>query len=127
MLSNINELAQEVYRRNVEKGFYQEPKNIGEMIALLHSELSEALECDRKDRYANADNEIWARLDASPDKVSFADLFRETVKDTFEDEIADTFIRLLDVSGFLGIDIQRHIEYKMKYNETREFKHGKRY
>ena len=66
-------------------------------------------------------------LDASPDDASFADLFRETVKDTFEDEIADTFIRLLDISGFLEIDIERHIEYKMKYNKAREFKHGKRY
>lgn len=126
-LSNVNELAKEVYRRNVEKGFYQKEKNIGEMIALLHSELSEALECDRKDRYANADNETWDMLDASPDEMSFADLFRETVKDTFEDEIADTFIRLLDISGFLEIDLERHIKYKMKYNETREFKHGKRY
>jgi NTP pyrophosphatase (non-canonical NTP hydrolase) len=49
------------------------------------------------------------------------------VKDTFEDEIADTVIRLLDLSEGLGIDIEKHIRLKLEYNKTRPHKHGKKY
>ncbi|MEM6397496.1 MAG: hypothetical protein AAF741_14195 [Bacteroidota bacterium] len=126
-LANLNNVAREVQRRNVEKGFYEKEKNIGEMIALMHSELSEALEADRKNRYAKADNETWDMLDESPSEADFMDLFRETVKDTFEDELADAFIRILDMAGYLKIDLERHVEYKMRYNQGRQKYHGKRY
>lgn len=51
----INQLAQDVYKNAKEKGFYDDGKanNIGERIALIHSELSEALEADRKNKHAN--------------------------------------------------------------------------
>ena len=52
-------------------------------------------------------------------------LFQKHVKDTFEDEIADTFIRLLDLVCALEIDIDLHIELKRRFNSLREFKHGK--
>ena len=45
----MNELAQEIHHRNKAKGFFDDEKNIGEMLALIHSEVSEALECHRKD------------------------------------------------------------------------------
>ena len=43
----MNKLSQTIYDNNVKKGFYDREKNIGEMLALIHSEVSEALECDR--------------------------------------------------------------------------------
>lgn len=49
------------------------------------------------------------------------------VKDTFEDELADATIRLLDLSTALGIDLEMHVLLKMQYNEGRGYKHGKRY
>lgn len=49
----INELCEKAYENSKAKGFYEQPKNVGEMIALMHSELSEALEADRKDRYSS--------------------------------------------------------------------------
>jgi len=45
-------------------------------------------------------------------------------KDTFEDELADVLIRTFDLCGALGVDIQRQVDWKMKYNKTREPKHG---
>ena len=54
-------------------------------------------------------------------------LFRSTIKDTFEDEIADAVIRLLDLSAGLNIDIEKHIEAKLKYNVSRPKLHGKAY
>jgi len=49
----INELSQQIHKNNVAKGFYEDEKNIGEMLCLIHSEVSEALESDRKTHYAN--------------------------------------------------------------------------
>ena len=47
--------------------------------------------------------------------------------DTFEDEIADAVIRLLDLAAGLGIDLEKHISSKVQYNETRPILHGKSY
>ena len=51
----INELAKQIYENAVSKGFYDDGKatNIGERLCLIHSEVSEALEADRKKRYTN--------------------------------------------------------------------------
>lgn len=43
----------------------------------------------------------------------------------FREEIADTFIRLLDLCGGLGIDIEEEIEKKSHKNKGRPYKHGK--
>jgi len=40
----------------------------------------------------------------------------------FPSEIADTIIRLLDLSGYQGIDIEKEISLKMEYNKTREYR-----
>ena len=42
-----------------------------------------------------------------------------------EEELADTFIRLLDYCGHKGYDIGAAIIKKMAYNEGRPFLHGK--
>ena len=70
------------------------------MLMLVVSELSEALEADRRGRYADI-----SRLDfilgenaVSTEEQHFKIKFEHHVKDTFEDEIADTFIRLFDFS-----------------------------
>lgn len=53
--------------------------------------------------------------------------FKENIKDTFEDELADTVIRILDLCGARGIDLEKHIYLKLKYKATRERMHGKNY
>jgi len=44
---------------------------------------------------------------------------------TPENVIADTLIRIFDTCAHYGIDLEQAIDLKMKYNEGREFKHGK--
>ena len=51
--------------------------------------------------------------------------FHQVIKDTFEDELADVFIRLLDLVGALDIDIDFHIREKIRHNASRPRKHGK--
>jgi NTP pyrophosphatase (non-canonical NTP hydrolase) len=57
----------------------------------------------------------------------FPAYFCENVKDSVEDELADAIIRLLDLSAYMGIDIDAHIQAKLAYNATRGTRHGKAY
>jgi NTP pyrophosphatase (non-canonical NTP hydrolase) len=121
---NLNEMAKTIHEANVKKGFYDIVPEIGTSLMLVTSELAEALEADRKSRIANM-NLFEAMI--NDDKHSFEGAFLSAIKDTFEDEIADAMIRLFDLSGYLGIDIEKHIDIKLKYNATRPNKHGKKY
>ena len=115
---NLNELAKQFHERAKEKGFWDEPRETGTLLMLIVSELSEALEADRKNKHADMGN-YYVDLGIG---LSEEHAFRGYIKDTFEDELADTFIRLLDLVGYMGIDIEKHIELKMKYNKTRPCK-----
>jgi NTP pyrophosphatase (non-canonical NTP hydrolase) len=69
--------------------------HLGTVLALVHSEVSEALEAVRRH-----------------DKVHFAE------------EMADVVIRVLDCAGGLDIDMDAEIRAKLDRNRTRGFKHG---
>ncbi len=85
------------------KGFWEQERNVGEMLMLVVSELGEAIEAHRTGNFAIGR------------------------KDTFEDEIADAVIRLFDLCGGLGIDLEKQMEWKMAFNKGRELRHGKAY
>jgi len=132
----MNRLARKIFKANKKKGFWTDnPKerNFGEVIALCHSELSEALEADRKGKKASLDT--FEFLNKEPQNMVsieeanelFKSTFQTYIKDTKEDELADTIIRVLDYCGAMKIDILRHIELKLRYNETRGHKHNKRF
>ncbi len=44
----------------------------------------------------------------------------------FPSEIADVVIRCFDLCGQCGIDLEKELRMKSDYNESREFKHGKK-
>ncbi|MFT5749789.1 MAG: NTP pyrophosphatase (non-canonical NTP hydrolase) [Ancylomarina sp.] len=113
--------AEKVHLDNKRKGFWDKEREIGTLLMLVTSELAEALEADRKGKYAGKI--------ASEDKEysEFPQWFEKNVKDTFEDEMADTVIRILDICGAMDIDLEWHINQKLKYNRTREHKHSKAY
>ena len=106
----IKELIKQAHENAVEKGFYPEgeEKNIGELLMLIVSELGEALEAHRNNRFSDIKkyDEFFNAKFYSKD-VKQKTLLREfesKIKDTFEDEIADVFIRLFDLCGYLGIE-----------------------
>lgn len=139
METNLNKLAESIHAANKAKGFWDEPRTNIECLALAAGECHEAIEADRKGRYFaetkedNGDllnskitNSLKISLENNSDEY-FALGFNHQVKDTMEDEIADAIIRLLDFCGARGIDIDWHIKNKLRYNATREHKHGKKY
>ena len=121
---NIKETIERVHNNAIEKGFWNDPREVGTLLMLCVSELAEALEADRKEKKASKKtvDEI-----IGSEGFHFDYTFETEIKDTFEDEIADTVIRIFDLCGGLGIDLEKHIELKMRYNKSREKLHGKKY
>lgn len=104
---------------------------ITQKIMLIVTELSEGVESDRKSRMADWDEyqQIIYELKRENYKSEFVfvNAFEGAIKDTFEDEIADAVIRIFDLCKKMGIDIIKHIKYKMEYNKTRDKLHNKEY
>jgi NTP pyrophosphatase (non-canonical NTP hydrolase) len=121
-LSGMNALALSIFEINKEKGFWDKERNIGEMLMLVTSELGEAMEAHRKGKFAN-----WENFEKDKTIAGENSAFQNHIKDSFEDEIADAIIRLLDMSAGLGINLEKQIEAKIYYNKTREKLHGKKY
>lgn len=104
-MSTLNSYAKQAHRIAIEKGWYDQPRNIPELLCLIHSEVSEALDCCR-------DGHMTQKRDASGKPHGFPT------------EIADVMIRLFDLCGYLDIDIDHVVDEKMRYNETRPRRHG---
>lgn len=129
-MSNFNEFSKDVFEANKLKGFDVSKNNIGQTLMLVVSELAEALEAHRKGRAANREFfDIDKELDSDfkPEYERFKAAFESNIKDSFEDEIADTAIRIFDLVGGLNIDLDWHISQKRRYNALRPHMHGKAY
>jgi NTP pyrophosphatase (non-canonical NTP hydrolase) len=122
MEKSINQLQFEIHDNAMKKGFWEEPVNVAEKLMLVVSEVSEMCEADRKNNRCKVLPQV-----AIPDDNDFKDYFEVNVKDTFEDEMADTMIRLLDMAHKFDVPLYDHIISKMRYNSLRPYKHGKKY
>lgn len=106
-MNTIELLQKSAYEQAVKSGWHEEERTVGDFIALMHSELSEALEAFRDGKNPK---EIWWNGNGKPEGVPV--------------ELADCVIRILDFCGHHGIDLEQAIELKMKFNATRPHRHG---
>ena len=97
-MGQIRELQKRAYDIATDKGWWDEGNeaSFGENIALMHSELSEALESYRED---GLNPHIGV-------------------------EFADVVIRIMDVCEYIGIDLETAIIQKMRQNADRPYRHG---
>ena len=140
-----NKLKEKAYANSVRHGFWENNPSDQHFLCLVISELMEAVEADRKGDSAGKDMKKLFEDDLASGE-DFKGLFESHLKDTVEDELADAAIRLLDLAGahnlnlnrfclqhvvtlseIMGFNLEWHIEQKMRYNESREVKHGKKY
>ena len=93
---------------------------ISRKIMLVVTELGESIETLRTNRKAD----LKAFEESEGDRIL---AFENYVKDSFGDELADAIIRLLDIAVYKGLNMDKHIAYKMEYNAERPYKHGKEF
>lgn len=104
----ISELQKSIHENAVAHGWWENgDRNFGEVIALCHSELSEALEEYRAGRKID---QMYYSMEDKPEGIPV--------------ELADCVIRILDFCGRHEIDLESVIQVKHEYNKTRPYKHG---
>jgi len=120
----FNSVSEIIYQNNEDKGFWKDGRhrNVPEAIALMHSELSEALEAYRKKNVRDAYGIIAFEPDHHVPQYS-----------NFAVELADTMIRIMDLyiglSVYNGVDLKlpEALLAKIQFNATREHLHGKQF
>ena len=118
----IQSLVEQSHSTALNKGWYgddgKQERNFGEVIALMHSELTEALEDYRNGHGLDElyylqgmeGTETERTLNAKPCGIPI--------------EFADVIIRIADTCGRHGIDLETALKIKMEYNESRPYRHG---
>jgi hypothetical protein len=115
----LTELGRRIHGIARAKGFYDRPHNLVEHLALMHSEISEALEELRAAPQPG--------LAITTQHVYFHDDPKGHEKpEGFVVELADALIRILDTLTYVGVDIDAIVQLKVDYNESRDFMHGGR-
>lgn len=109
----IAELVESSHRVSLQHGWYdlqtvdgkivEELVPIPEKLCLVHSEISEALEAFR-------DHGLLCVAEPKPEG--------------FVIELADAVIRIADLCGALGLDLEHAIRNKQAYNANRPYRHG---
>ena len=102
-------------------------RNVPEMIALIHSELSEALEFYRTNNEGHGLSAVFDAGHRDPSGKWLAVVDRKTgvsKPDGMAIELADAVIRIMDLAEYLKIDLAAAIATKHRYNENRPYRHG---
>lgn len=119
MLEPLNEMAIAVHENAIAKGWWDDERQFPEIAALIHSEVSEALE---EYRNGHKPTEVYASHGNA--KACSPPCAPGLKPEGIPIELADVIIRILDYCGKEGIDLDDAIRRKMNYNTNRPHRHG---
>ena len=126
----IKKFAQEVHENAQAHGWWDgEERTFGELIALTHSELSEALEEYRNghkpnETYYSCKPTTHSEEICSKSGITACIGCQARKMEGIPSELADVVIRVFDMSEHYGIDIESALAEKHAYNLKRPYKHG---
>lgn len=132
---NLNAWAKEIHENAVAHGWWEMERELPEILMLIVSELSEALEEARAGRPM-----VWHEclttkqpcLSNSEDCSCWNGVFCEiddaaAKPEGIAIEVIDALIRILDWCGKEGLDVDALVRKKHEYNKSRPYKHGKKF
>jgi len=99
----IRQAQDQAHQTAIEHGWWEKPRSVGEVLMLIVTELSEAMEAYRNGNPPSEKIPEYSQM---------------------EEELADVVIRLLDFAGKYDIDLEGALEAKLRYNENRPYRHG---
>lgn len=104
-VSGLDAIQKVIQKVNEEHGWNEKEIHVPEALALIHSEISEALEEYRKD-------------------PKMPEYYAGAKPEGFAIELADAAIRMLHLAERLGFSLGEAIAEKVAYNDTRPYRHG---
>lgn len=127
-MAEFKTIQKAVHELAKEKGWHTVETSLVERIALVHCELSEAVECIRNDEPG-----IWQKGKITSPILSedivkifpISDKWSHHVKpEGVLVELADAVIRVMDICESQGWDLEQAIKLKHEFNKTRPYRHG---
>jgi len=111
--TNLNAVGEGLFNQAKECGFHSGEPNLANHLMNLNSEISELWEAYRANK-----------LNEPCDKALKMCGWGIEPLTCMEEEMADIIIRALDTAHAFGIDIDKAVRNKAKFNVTRGFRHG---
>jgi len=103
----LNKLSARIYSWATKQGFWTSDVTINHSMALVITEIAEVIEADRNGRHADPEGfekKIFTLDAGDPDyQAKWIAAFKDHLKDSVEDEMADTVIRILDIGGHMRL------------------------
>lgn len=123
---NLTELSKIHHEQMKKAGFYDKPRNFGELLMLCVTELGEALQAHRKGQPMPIPEYFKKRIEGKTDKL-YTEMYEAIIKDTVPQELVGALLRILDLCAYLKIDVQAFTDLEMGFNKLRPHKHGEKY
>ncbi len=103
-------MRDQAYANATKHGFHDKAESVEHDLCLVFTELCEAVNADRSglraDKAEFLEKYIWDRTEEYQ-RQHWRSGFERLIKDTLEDELADAIIRMLDLCGYLHMDLAK--------------------